>query len=263
MPIPFADFHTPSPAPLLAVAIHHGHRLRPEVEGWMALDEATRLREEDPYTGAWAGIVDHHIVANYSRFEVDLNRPPEQAVYAAPEDAWGLRVWKGDLPESIVRRSQERHAAFFRRLAHFLDLSVGRYRHVILLDLHSYNHRRAGPDHPAESPEGNPTINIGTGTMDRRYWRRVVDRFIEDLRHAGVKGPIQDVRENVRFRGGYLPLWVHQHYPRAVCAIAVEVKKFFMDEWTGALDESALLAVQDALRSTLPGLAASREAVSC
>jgi N-formylglutamate amidohydrolase len=261
--MPFADFHTPTPASLLAVAIHHGHGLRPEVEAWMALDEATRLREEDPYTGEWARIADHHIVANYSRFEVDLNRPPEQAVYAAPADAWGLRVWNGELPEGIVRRSRERHAMFFRRLANVLDQSVDRYGHVILLDLHSYNHRRTGPDHPAESPDDNPTINIGTGTMDRRYWGAVVDRFIEDLRHAGVGGQRLDVRENVRFRGGYLPLWAHQRYPRAVCALAVEVKKFFMDEWTGALDAAAFIAVRDALRATLPGLAASREAVSC
>jgi N-formylglutamate amidohydrolase len=263
MPIRFAHFHTPTPAPLLAVAIHHGHGLRSEVAEWMALDEATRLREEDPYTGEWARIADHHIVANYSRFEVDLNRPPEQAVYAAPADAWGLRVWKSDLPKAIVRRSRERHATFFRRLADALNQSVRRYGQVILLDLHSYNHRRAGPDRLPESPECNPAINIGTGTMDRSYWGAVVDRFIEDLRRQSIGESSLDVRENVRFRGGYLPLWVHRHYPRAVCAIAVEVKKFFMDEWTGVLDVGAFLAVRDALRSTLPGLAASREALSC
>jgi hypothetical protein len=39
-----------------------------------------------------------------------------------------------------------------------------------------------------------------------------------------------------------------------VCAIAVEVKKSFMDEWTGQLDEDCFFALWNAFRSTLSGL---------
>lgn len=35
-------------SPLVACAVHAGHELRPEVAALMALDEVTRLREEDP-----------------------------------------------------------------------------------------------------------------------------------------------------------------------------------------------------------------------
>lgn len=263
MAAPFAHFNLPGPAPLLAAAIHHGHLLRGEVAEWMALDDAARLREEDPRTGEWATIVDSFIVANYSRFEVDLNRPPDQAIYTTPADAWGLTVWKGALPDHIMRGSLDRHTEFFRRLAEGLEQSVDRYGRVILLDLHSYNYRRGGPGLPPEDPSTNPDVNVGTGSMDRGYWGTVIDRFIHDLRHFDVGGCRLDVRENVRFRGGYLPQWVHRHYPRAVCTIAVEVKKFFMDEWTGALNETAFLAVREALRSTLAGLYETREAMRC
>jgi hypothetical protein len=39
-----------------------------------------------------------------------------------------------------------------------------------------------------------------------------------------------------------------------VCCLAIEVKKFFMDEWTGVADERQLAAVQEALGATLPGV---------
>jgi hypothetical protein len=56
-----------------------------------------------------------------------------------------------------------------------------------------------------------------------------------------------DVRENVRFFGGNLPTWIHQQFPDKVCALAIEVKKFFMNEWTGQLDTSQHRAIGEAL----------------
>ena len=48
--------------PLDATAIHDGHAVRPEVERLMALDEASRLREEDPFTGRWTAVAATRIV---------------------------------------------------------------------------------------------------------------------------------------------------------------------------------------------------------
>ncbi len=59
---------------LVATAIHAGHDLRPEVAAALALDESTRLREEDPFTDALISPVGARVVVNRSRFEVDLNR---------------------------------------------------------------------------------------------------------------------------------------------------------------------------------------------
>ena len=64
-----------SQGPVIAVANHNGHELRSEVAALSALDKASRLREEDPFTGEWAEVVPTSLVARRSRFEVDLNRP--------------------------------------------------------------------------------------------------------------------------------------------------------------------------------------------
>lgn len=61
-----------------------------------------------------------------------------------------------------------------------------------------------------------------------------------------------DLRENVCFRGGHLASWVHSRYPQSGCALAVEVKKFFMDEWTGVGDTAMLQVVSAALAETVP-----------
>ena len=47
-----------------------------------------------PVLAAWA---------RRSRFEVDLNRPREEAVYRVPEDCWGLDVWRGGRLDSSLR----------------------------------------------------------------------------------------------------------------------------------------------------------------
>ena len=67
--------------PIVATAIHDGHAVRPEVAELLALDSATRLREEDPFTGRLAAVAPTYLVALRSRFEIDLNRPRDQAVY--------------------------------------------------------------------------------------------------------------------------------------------------------------------------------------
>jgi len=63
-----------------------------------------------------------------------------------------------------------------------------------------------------------------------------------------------DVRENVKFQGGYFSSWVNSTFAGAGCALAVEFKKVFMDEWTGEPDEQALVRMERGLSRTLPGL---------
>jgi hypothetical protein len=54
-----------------------------------------------------------------------------------------------------------------------------------------------------------------------------------------------DVRENIAFQGkGEQTRFVHARYPGQGCAIALEFKKFFMDEWTGEPDPAELRAMR-------------------
>ena len=53
------------------------------------------------------------------------------------------------------------------------------------------------------------------------------------------------MRENVAFQGrGEQTRFVHERYPGSGCAVALEIKKFYMDEWTGAPDPSELAAMR-------------------
>ena len=76
---------------VLATAIHDGHGLRPEIATAMALREAGRLREEDPWTGQAAAAAPTHVIAGRSRFEVDLNRGEDEASTGRPTSPGACR----------------------------------------------------------------------------------------------------------------------------------------------------------------------------
>ena len=247
--------------PLAATAIHTGHGLRDEIKARMSLSGPDRLREEDPYTGIWTSVVTTQFIAQTSRFEVDLNRPRDKAIYRTPEDAWGLEIWDGELPAEIVERSLAQYDAFYEEAHRVFSEMERRYGHFVVFDLHSYNHRRGGPDASPEDPALNPEVNIGTGTLDRERWGPLVNRFMTELRDHSFLGRHLDVKENVRFQGGHLSAWIHQNFPESACCLAVEFKKFFMDEWTGSVFAEEFEAIPQALESTLPGLLASLEQV--
>jgi N-formylglutamate deformylase len=236
------------PGPIIATAIHDGHTLRDELASLVCLEEASRLREEDPHTGRIARVVPTHLIATHSRFEVDLNRPRESAVYATPDDAWGLTVWSSALGPAIIERSLGLYDAFYARLSAMIASKIAEHGNVAILDIHSYNHCRE--NRTAADPAQNPEINIGTGTLDRMHWGSLVDRFIAELSSAG---PF-DVRENVKFQGGEMSKWIHRTFPANAVCLAVELKKTFMDEWTGAIDEPHVARLARGIAWTLPGI---------
>jgi N-formylglutamate amidohydrolase len=238
---------------LVATAIHSGHDLRRDIEDRLALDSDQRRREEDPFTDAWTAIVPNRIVVHRSRFEVDLNRARDLAVYRNPEQAWGLELWKRPPDEALIAESLVIYDSFYSALGMLLQELQERYGGFVLLDLHSYNFRRTGPQAPPEEPSATPEINIGTKSMPRERWSRLTDGFMEELRRCRYAGRPLDVRENVRFMGGNLPRWVHRNFPNG-CAIAVEVKKIFMDEWTGEPLPGGVEAIGNALAATIPVL---------
>jgi N-formylglutamate deformylase len=237
--------------PLVACAVHDGHDVRPDVAACLRLDDAERRYEEDPYTAAWTSIAPTRIVARRSRFELDLNRPREKAVYIVPADAWGLKVWNCLPPEQMVQRSLQTYDDFYAHLRLLLERLVARHGCVVVFDLHSYNHVREARSGATGDPAANPEVNLGTRTMQRSYWAPIVERWLSEMRAYAYFGRRLDVRENIKFFGGHLPRWIHQNFPETVCALAIEVKKFFMDEWTGELDA----AQHEALRAALAGAA--------
>jgi N-formylglutamate amidohydrolase len=231
--------------PIVATAIHDGHELRPEIAHIIRLSDDERLREEDPFTGQAVLDVPTHVIAHRSRFEFDLNRGTDEAIYLTREQSWGLDVWSEPPPPDLVERSLAIHAAYYAMLGQLLQTVADRHERFVLIDVHSYNHRRDGPDGDAAPPEQAPDINIGTFSMPREQWAFLLDPLMEAMRGFGFNGRRLDVRENIAFQGkGAQTRFVHERFPGRGCAIALEFKKFFMDEWTGVPDPQELEAMR-------------------
>ena len=236
--------------PLVATAVHNGHEVRADVAELLALDEEIRLREEDPFTDFFATAFETSVVVFRSRFEVDLNRSRQEAIYDNADEAWNLEVWKKPLPGAMKDESLRLYDRFFAELQTLLDDVVATYGGFVLYDLHSYNHRRQGPDSTPAPPEENPMVNLGTGSLPEA-WRGVVDTFLEVMRTNKVAGESIDARENVKFKGRQVASWVHENYGEVACALAIELKKVWMDEWTGEVDVGRQAALRRALLATV------------
>lgn len=226
---------TEGEGPVVTFALHAGHALRPCLEAHCALGDSDRLREEDPHTARMAPEGRPLVEVLRSRFEVDLNRPRFRAVYQGPGDAWGLEVWRGELPDEADRASRAVYDAFYAGAFELLSEVAARHGRFVVLDLHSYNHRREGPHARPADPKSNPGINLGTRRIDRERWTPVVDAFMACVREAGI-----DVGENIKFGGGHFAHWVAETFGDQGAALAIEFKKTYMDEWTGEVDEQAV-----------------------
>ncbi|MCZ7454629.1 N-formylglutamate amidohydrolase [Rhizobium rhizogenes] len=242
-------------SPVIGTAIHDGHFIRPEMAGLMALSAEQRLREEDPFTGEMISGLTNRLVVHHSRFEIDLNRAADQAIYLTPEQSWGLEVWKEEPAEEALRQSLDFHADYYAMLEAALSAVERRHGAFVVLDVHSYNHRRQGAAAPATAQAEAPDINIGTFSMDRSRWSDVVSAVGHHFASATIGGRRLDVRENVAFQGkGEQTRFIHEQFAENGCAIAIEFKKFFMDEWTGRPDTRVISDIRDTIAALQPVL---------
>ena len=238
--------------PVIAAAVHDGHAMRSALQPYLAIDEATRRRDEDPLTGVLTSVGDVQLRVRASRFEADLNRPRELAISPDPANTWGIRVWDESLPDTEIERSLAYHDRFYAMVRRVMDAAIDRFGQVLVLDIHSYNHRRDGAEAEPADVEGNPEIDLGVTTLDHGRHGRLLERFTEALRSVPLQGRTPDVRNNVRYDGGgHFPEWLCATYGDAVCAISLEYKKVFMDEWSGQADIGALYELRDGLRAAV------------
>lgn len=247
--------------PVIATAIHDGHAIRPALQPRVALPADQRLREEDPLTGLLTSVGDVRIQVPTSRFELDLNRPRDGAVYAQPEQCWGLEVWRPPLPPEEIARSLAAWDRFYAMVTELIDRLLERWQALLLIDLHSYNHRRDGTDAAPAPQQDNPDIELGLTTADPARWEDVAQRFTGALREHPVAGRRPDVRANVRFpTGGHFPEWVYSRWGARVCTISPEFKKIFMDEWSGQADIAALQDLRTGLQAAVDAVRPAFEA---
>ncbi|MCW8090831.1 N-formylglutamate amidohydrolase [Alteromonas sp. ASW11-130] len=246
--------------PVLATAVHAGHEIREDLHPYLAADDDTRRREEDPITDIWATAGDHFFTNYVSRFEVDLNRPREKACTFDPKDTWGLQIWRERPPQILIDKSLKQHERFYQMMALWIEELIDLHGNVLVLDIHSYNHRRNGPDAPASPASENPEIDLGLTTMQHEKFAGVANALAEGLKATPYQGNKLDVRENVRYPdGGNWPEWIFANYSKNVCTITLEYKKFYMDEWTA---QSSLPIVEDLRAGLCKAVGAAKEALS-
>lgn len=237
--------------PIIATSIHSGHYIRPELRGNLLITDEDRRREEDPFTNSIIRSYDNRIVVNTSRFEVDLNRNRERAIYQKPEDCWGLEVWKRNLTAEEIAISLEEYDSFYRRLDNAVAETIKTFGYAIILDVHSYNHHRLGLGQAFDPVENNPQIILGTNNMPSKYLKsveRLQERFCENK----YEGKALDCRINVKFPGGTMSRHLHNEFAGQVFALSIEFKKSFMNEWTGELYRDKMEELITALQSISP-----------
>jgi len=208
----------------ICTAIHNGHRLRSGLLENCALSESERLREEDPYTADMAANMPITVVANDSRYEYDLNRPPETCVY---EEAWGQVVWREPLSDAEKADSLAKHHAFYTVLGVLYEQLELLHPQVLVFDVHSYNYRRPGMGDV-------PLFNIGTEQLDTQRWQAVIDRWVDSLGRISLPGiEVRAAINEVFYGRGYQATFAGKRCQNTL-VLPTELKKVFMDELSGA-----------------------------
>lgn len=238
-------------SPIIGTAIHNGHYIRPELRDNLLISDADRKREEDPYTNNIIQSFENRIVVSTSRFEVELNRNRDRAIYKTPADCWGLEVWKKMLTEKEIEQSLSEYDNFYRRLDSAVAETITTFGYAIIVDVHSYNHHRLGLGKPFDSSEENPQIILGTTNMPRTYLEsiyKIQKKFQENI----YEGKNLDCRIDIKYPGGTMSRHLHQKFPGKVFSLAIEFKKTFMDEWSGEIYKEKLEDLISALHSIIP-----------
>jgi len=227
----------------VCTAIHDGHNLREDLQNNCLLDESERLYEEDPFTGALIEGLPITLAGLDSRYEYDLNRGEETCVY---ETAWGKEVWKQPLTESQKNESLEKHRRFNRVAVVLAKKLQAIHGSCLFYDMHSYNYvRREESDTPA--------FNVGTEQLDMQRWGDVINHWNKRLNTIEMPDTAMRSALNEVFYGRGNLATVMKPWADNVLVLPTELKKTFMDELTGELDDSFFKGLKEKFCKELLG----------
>lgn len=217
--------------PYLCTAIHDGGRFRDELQLKTVLSDYDRWYEEDPFTGDFISSMPIVLVGRDSRFEYDLNRSPEAAVF---DEAWGKKVWKRPLSKDEKKRSLQKHQNYYRVTQALVGRLERQFGACLVYDMHSYNWKRW------ERPV--PVWNIGTERIDQVRWSAEIEGWRAALGAMELPGtPVEANVNDVFFGRGYNLQFITERFPNTL-VLATEISKVYCDELTG---ESYPLVIQE------------------
>ncbi|MBU2940201.1 N-formylglutamate amidohydrolase [Lacinutrix sp. C3R15] len=228
-------------------AVHDGHQFRKELWDNCLHSEYERWYEEDPET---KNMVQSHpivIAGMDSRFEYDLNRAPETAIYT---DAWGKQLWKQQLPEAMIAKSLAKHTNFYHVVHALIKKLEEKFGVCIVYDMHSYNWKRWTRE--------VPTWNLGTSNLDTNRFGETIESWRNSLSKMQLPNHIKSTSKiNDTFQGnGYFLKYITNNFKNTL-VLATEIAKVYCDEYEQILYPEVVAAVEKELHSKLPEHAAA------
>ena len=228
--------------PYACGAVHDGHQFRKELWDNCLHTDYERWYEEDPETKNM--IASHPIVIAGcdSRFEYDLNRTPEEAVF---ETAWGKQLWKQPLPEAQKKISQQKHANFYKVVHALISKLEEKFDVCIVYDIHSYNWQRWDRE--------VPTWNLGTSNIDNKRFGKQVNTWRTALSTIELPHSIkQTAKINDTFQGnGYFLKYITNNFKNTL-VLATEIAKVYCQEYEYIIYPEVVTAVEKQLRILIP-----------
>ncbi|PWG05068.1 N-formylglutamate amidohydrolase [Polaribacter aquimarinus] len=222
-------------------AVHDGHQFRKELWNNCMHTEYERWFEEDPETKEMVKSHPIVIAGCDSRFEYDLNRAPQTAIY---EDAWGKQLWKNPLPKEMHVKSLEKHANFYKVVHTLISKLEEKFGVCIVYDMHSYNWKRWTRE--------VPTWNLGTSNIDNKRFGNEVASWSTTLGKMKLPNNIKSTSLiNDTFQGnGYFLKYITQNFNNTL-VLATEIAKVYCDELSQIMYPEVVVAVEKYLRTAL------------
>ncbi|MEO1032112.1 MAG: N-formylglutamate amidohydrolase [Bacteroidota bacterium] len=229
-------------APYVCGAVHDGHQFRKDLWDNCLHSAYERWYEEDPETKHM--VISHPILIAGcdSRFEYDLNRDPESAVF---DTAWGKQLWKDPLPEVEKEKSLQKHSNFYKVVHALMSKLENKFGVCVVYDMHSYNWQRWDRE--------VPTWNLGTSNIDNDRFGNEVESWRQMLASIELPNQIkQTAKINDTFQGnGYFLKYITRNFKNTL-VLATEIAKVYCDEYKQVIYPEVVAAVEQQLQSLLP-----------
>ena len=227
--------------PYACGAVHDGHQFRKELWSNCLHTEYDRWFEEDPCTKEFVKTHPIVIAGCDSRFEYDLNRDPENAIY---QDAWGKKLWAAPLNPIHHKTSLEKHAAFYSVVDALLQKLEEKFGVVVVYDMHSYNWRRWDRE--------VPVINLGTSNIDTDRFGNSVEAWRQSLSELEIPNDVKSTSKiNDTFQGnGYFLKYITKNFKNTL-VLATEFKKIYCDELRQIIYPEVVYAIEQQLRQKI------------
>ena len=176
-----------------------------------------------------------------SRFEYDLNRHPDNAIY---DDAWGKQLWKNPLPKEMYNKSLQKHHNFYKVVYALINKIEELFGVCVVYDMHSYNWKRWDRE--------VPTWNLGTSNIDKERFGDDIELWRYMLEKMNLPNNIKSTSKiNDTFKGnGYFLKFITENFSNSL-VLATEIAKVYCDELNQIMYPEVVAAVEKSLRVDL------------